>query len=293
VRIKAVGTVPAITRLSECIYCGSKTNLTREHIVPYGLGCPSEWVLYEGSCPGCARITSAFERDVLEKYLTELRAALGLPTYHKKNRPKMLDMQLLKGGQGFTVSLPAEQCPPLIIMPHFKVPAYIGNYDYQMGVMVVGSSLHGPSDMGERLARFNANGFSVSRSLAAVSFARMLAKIAYGMAILRFGLHAFEEVFVLPCILGQREDVGRWVGCSEEPAIVPEGEKLLHRIEIVLKNNVVSAHIRLFANYKTPVYLVYVGRLKRRSCGGFSQILLSRVLSIRHRAASFLKARLS
>lgn len=261
-RIKAVGAVPSTTCIGECIYCGSKTNLTKEHIMPYGLGCPREWILYEGSCQGCARITSAFERDVLDIYLRESRAALGSPTYHKKNRPKRLDLQLLRDGQSFTVSLPAEQCPPLIIMPHFKVPAYIGNYDYQSGVMVVGSSLHGPSDMGERLARLNANGFSVSRSLVAVSFARMLAKIAYGMAILQFGPHAFKEVFVLPCILGQRKDAGRWVGCSEEPAIVPDIEKLLHRIEVMSSNSIVSAHIRLFANYRTPVYLVFVGSLK-------------------------------
>ena len=261
-RIKAEETIPAATRIGECIYCGSKANLTKEHIVPYGLGCPSEWILYEGSCQACARITSACERDVLKQYLTEPRAALGLPTYRKKNKPKRLDLQLLRDGQSFTVSLPADQCPPLIIMPHFKVPAYVGDYNYQSGVMMTGSSLHGPSDMKERLARLNANGFSVSRSLVAVSFARMLAKIAYGMAVLQFGPRAFKEVFVLPCILEQRKDAGRWVGCSEEPAILPQVDKLLHRIEVLTNNSVVSTRIRLFANYMTPVYLVFVGSLK-------------------------------
>jgi len=262
VRIKAMGTVPTTTRIGECIYCGSTKDLTKEHVVPYGLGCPHEWIIYDGSCQDCARITSAFERDVLRNYLIELRAALGLPTYRKKKRPKNLDLQLLRDGQSFTVSLPAEQYPPLIIMPHFKVPAYIGNYGYQRGVMVVGSSLHGPPNMKETLAKLNANGFSVTRSLVGLNFARMLAKIAYGMAILQFGHHTLKEVFVLPCILGQREDVGRWVGCSEEPSIVPKAEKLLHRIEVMSNNSIVSAHIRLFANYRTPVYLVFVGSLK-------------------------------
>ena len=261
-KIKAEGMIPAVTRIGECIYCGSKTNLTREHIVPYGLGCPSEWVLYEGSCQACARITSAFERDVLKEYFREPRATLGLPTYRKKNRPKSVHLQLLRGRQSFTVSLPAGECPTLIIMPHFRVPACMGNYDYKSGVMVVGSSLHGSSDMKERLARLDANGFSVSRSGVLVSFARMLAKIAYGMSILEFGLHAFKEVFVLPCILGQKDDAGQWVGCSGEPAIVPDVGKLLHRIEVISENSVVSVLIRLFANYKTPVYLVLVGSLK-------------------------------
>jgi hypothetical protein len=138
----------------------------------------------------------------------------------------------------------------------------MGNYDYKSGVMVVRSSLHGPSDMKERLARLDANGFSVSRSGVLVSFARMLAKIAYGMSILEFGLHAFKEVFVLPCILGQKDDAGQWVGCSREPAIVPDADKLLHRIEVASSNGVVAVHIRLFANYETPVYLVFVGSLE-------------------------------
>ena len=261
-RTKNLGTVPTTNPIGECIYCGSKTNLTREHIVPYGLGCPPEWILYEASCLECAKITSAFERDVLNKYLREPRAILGLPTYRKKNRPKMLNLQLLKDCQSFTASIPTEQCPPLIIMPHFKVPAHVGDYDYRSGVMVVGSSLHGPSDIMARLAKLNANGFTVTQSLPPVSFARLLAKIAYGMAILQFGIHTLKEVFVLRCILEPKPDVGRWVGCLEEPIIISGAEKLLHRIEIMTNNGVVSARIRLFANYKSPEYLVLVGSLE-------------------------------
>lgn len=261
-KIRAEGTIPAAIHIGECIYCGSKTNLTKEHIVPYGLGCPPEWVLYEGSCRACARITSAFERHVLKEYFGEPRATIGLPTYRKKNRPKSVHLQLLRGRRSFAVSLPAGECPTLITMPHLKVPACMGDYDYERGVMVVGCSLHGPSDMKERLARLDADGFSVSVSGVLVSFARMLAKIAYGMSILQFGLHAFKEVFVLPCILGQKDDAGRWVGCSQEPAILPEVDKLLHRVEVVSSNSVVGVYIRLFANYRTPVYLVFLGSLK-------------------------------
>ncbi len=95
----------------------------------------------------------------------------------------------------------------------------------------------------------------------------MLAKIAYGMSILEFGLHAFEEVFVLPRILDSEKDVGRWVGCSGEAAIVPQADKLLHRIEVMSDNTIVSCQIRLFANYMTPLYLVFVGSLKQASSG--------------------------
>jgi len=261
-KIKAEGTIPEVIHVGECIYCGSKTNLTREHIVPYGLGCPPEWVLHEASCQACAGITSAFERDVLREYFREPRATIGLPTYRKKDRPKSLHLQLVRGHESFAVSLPTGECPTLIIMPHLKVPASVGDYGYERGVMVVGCSLHSPSDMKARLARLDADGFSVSVSGVLVSFARMLAKIAYGMSVLQFGLHAFKEVFVLPCILGQTDDSGRWVGCSQEPAVVHMADKLLHTIEVVTNGSTVSGQIRLFANYMTPVYMVFVGNLK-------------------------------
>jgi hypothetical protein len=262
-KIKAEGAIPAAVRVGECVYCGSKTNLTKEHIVPYGLGCPSEWVLHEGSCQACAKITSAFERDVLKEYFRDPRATLGLPSYRPKYRPESVDLQLLKGRESLAVSLPVGECPTLIIMPHLKVPACMGKYDYQTGVRVTGSSLHGPSNMIERLARFGATGYSVRSKGVLVSFARMLAKIAYGMAVLQFGRRALNEVFVLPSILDPDADVGRWVGCSGEPAVIPEADKLLHKIEVMTNGTTVSAQIRLFANYMTPVYLVFVGSLNR------------------------------
>ncbi len=258
--IKAVGSIPNTIYIGECIYCGSKTNLTREHIVPYGLG--GQWIIHGGSCQECAKITSAFEEDVLRNHLAEYRATLGLPTYRKKNRPKRFDFQLLRDGQSVKVSLPVGECPSLIIMPHFKVPAYIDNYDYQRGLRVVAWSLNGPSNTREKLKGMGANGFSVKQNIVPVSFARMLAKIAFGMTILMFGAHALKEIFVLPCILGQSQDVGRWVGCSEEPDRVPHVEDFLHKIEINTNNSLVSARIRLFAFYKTPVYLVFVGSTK-------------------------------
>jgi len=47
------------------------------------------------------------------------------------------------------------------------------------------------------------------------SFARFVAKMAYGYAVERYGLEAFERTFVLPAILGTSDDIGRWVGCSD------------------------------------------------------------------------------
>ena len=80
-------------------------------------------------------------------------------------------------------------------------PRYIADYDYEKGVKVTGVSLHGPElpKIGEKL---NIESLSIKVDISGNEFERMLAKIAYGMTILAYGLGALGERYVLPCILG-------------------------------------------------------------------------------------------
>ena len=96
------------------------------------------------------------------------------------------------------------------------------------------------------------------------TFAQLLAKIAYGMAVAKYGIDAISEVYVLPCILGTKDDVGRWVGCEDSkitPDLLPR-VKPFHMIELLETNKEISAKIRLFASFQTPEYLVIVGKLR-------------------------------
>ena len=93
------------------------------------------------------------------------------------------------------------------------------------------------------------------------AFARMLAKIAYGFAVVAVGcdLTKIEQVHVLPAILGQSTDVGRWVGGSggDEPSAVSD----LHYVSLALNGDEIVVRVRLFARYNAPEYLVAVGRM--------------------------------
>jgi hypothetical protein len=51
-------------RIGRCIYCGSTENLSKEHIVPLGLG--GEDVLYDASCGWCRDATSRIESRLLK-----------------------------------------------------------------------------------------------------------------------------------------------------------------------------------------------------------------------------------
>jgi hypothetical protein len=255
--------VPIARHIGRCIYCGSTNNLTDEHIVPNGLKGP--WKLLNGSCKSCNQITSAFEKNVLRGQFLLSRASLGLPTYHPKNRPQEFSFEVEKNGCKEKIVLPVDDCPPIFMMLHLEKPRHVANYDYKKGIVAKGSSLHGPGDAKSLMEKLGVESISFETTFSGTCFQRMLAKIAYGMVIFNYGPDALEESYVLPCILGQKDDAGYWVGNSESDVSTLPIENVLHRISLttLTKNEKeIAALIRLFANYKTPEYLVIVGKLK-------------------------------
>jgi hypothetical protein len=92
--------------VGKCIYCGSTTNLSDEHVVPRGLG--GEWVLKKASCQKCAGIISRFETDIIKDFFSLLRIKLDLPTRRKKQRPKSFDFLITHGDKEEVVSFPVK-----------------------------------------------------------------------------------------------------------------------------------------------------------------------------------------
>ena len=252
--------VPLTRHIGMCVYCGSTEGLTDEHIVPRGLKGP--WKLVKGSCQACNQITSAFEKSVLREQFILPRAALGLPTYHPKRRPQKFSFEVEKTGHKETIVLPKTECPPLFVMLTGEKPRYIADYDYEKSVNVTRASLHG-SGLLKIKRKLNIDSLSVKVNISGNSFERMLAKIAYGMTILTYGPGALEECYVLPCILGQKDDTGYWVGSSVQDFSTLPKEQSLHRISLKVTGGEVRVLIRLFASYRTPEYLVIVGKLKQ------------------------------
>jgi hypothetical protein len=252
---------PIERHIGKCVYCGSTDNLTDEHIVPYGLNGP--WQLLEGSCKACNKITSAFEGTVLHEYFTLARAALGLRTRHRRNRPKEFSFEVDREGRKDTIKVPVTDCPAIFMMRILEEPGYIVKRGNEDSVKTIAVSLHGinPTELEDK---FDIEGISINAHFSGGHcFERMLAKIAYGMTILAYGSEALKECYVLPCILGLKHDVGYWVGSSgRRISTLPAEKKVLHRIGLALNNGEIRIFIRLFAHLKTPEYLVIVGKLK-------------------------------
>ncbi|MDV2988840.1 MAG: HNH endonuclease [Dehalogenimonas sp.] len=240
--------------IGQCIYCGSTEELTDEHIIPFSLG--GRFILRNASCLTCNRITNSFETKILRDggQFDLIRSVGKLPSREKILRPKEHDFAI----EGNKVKVPVEKCPGLFMMPIFRPPRYIVNYDSSVSC-VLGATLHISKGSEELLAGL---GNKVEGELKNVTrlFPRLLAKIAYGMVISERGLDALETNFVLPCILGKQDDAREWVGC-ERTSVLPK-DSLFHNLACYEKDGVIGVTIRLFANFQTPEYLVIVGKLK-------------------------------
>ncbi len=102
-------------------------------------------------------------------------------------------------------------------------------------------------------------------------FVRMLAKIGYSFVVSQVGMFPFDEVPVLPLILGQTDDGSHWVGSAEfETESEKAGAMIALKAEIRLadgdpSSRVLVAQIKLFAGSGASGYEVVVRRWKHVS----------------------------
>ncbi|TAJ30248.1 MAG: hypothetical protein EPO64_03310 [Nitrospirae bacterium] len=93
--------------------------------------------------------------------------------------------------------------------------------------------------------------------------AQLLAKIAYGFAVAKYGLGKIQVAYVVPGILEKEKNIGRWVGCDRKLSRFLDPGNEPHAIRIFRnKENDIIGRVRLFAEFETPEYIVNVGRLK-------------------------------
>jgi hypothetical protein len=247
--------------VGQCIYCGAlPTNmgqLTDEHIIALALG--GKHVLGKASCDKCAKITSAIETKVLRDDLGAMRAAVGFPTRHKKKRPTTATLDVRRLGEWESIEVPIDDYCPVIAGPIFDPPAYVDKRDYEGGIKMVGYYCRPAKREHEAIAKkYEAEGLAVTSLRNPEAWARMLAKIAYGTAVWKYGLAGIKTAFILDAILGSRDDIGMWVGCDgmEIPA-----ELGTHGHTVVVGRNegMIFARVKLFDFVEAAEYLVVVG----------------------------------
>lgn len=158
----------------------------------------------------------------------------------------------------------------------FNPPAYVDKRHYEKGIKTINVGevpfvVIGTRSVKELSELLNADSLIFRATYTGHNLARLLAKIAYGFAVERFGVSIIDDAYVLPSLLGQAEDIGKWVGCTDE---TPSATNNRHEIRLSVKNGDIYANIRLFAEYQVaPEYLVVVGHAPDLQVTNFADTL--------------------
>lgn len=255
--------------LGSCAYCGglgtAKQPLTKEHIIPYGLG--GNLALPKSSCTKCQIITSDLERLCLRKMFGSVRIALGLGTRRPHKRPTHLSMLADPGEpEEREILIPASGRPLFLALWNFGTPKLLGgDHDDVADIWMYGNSLDG-------LSKFAGQHRYIGLSVNTDSWTtcRLLGKIAHTYAVAEYGNDAFTPLLVDLILnkgdikLQPMELIGANRGRPNDPGVDCLHELSLHTVSHQGLNYVV-AKIRLFAMLGSPTYTVIVGRSNQSS----------------------------
>jgi hypothetical protein len=254
--------------VGRCIYCGSQTDLTDEHIIPFAL-LPKggDWFLPKSSCEKCACITKQFEGAVCGAMFGPFREQLGLKSRRKKTGQVTVRYNYPDGSLIDKVASVAE-FPQLCMGLRWPIPGILSG---EPPTSQVGGELvvkYDKAKMEQHATETQA--FRIGR-VGPLHFARMLAKIAHAFTVARYGLGSFDPL-LLPLILGTYDQALFLVG-GDASGPLPDQPSLLHdvfRLDCRRDNGptYLSTAIRLFAMVGMPRYHVIVGhRLKEAPPG--------------------------
>jgi hypothetical protein len=266
--------MPKYPPVGRCIYCGTKTGkLSTEHIVPYALGGNHE--LPQASCDPCARIINKeFEEHCCRKVFGQYRIREKMQTRNPKQRPTHLPVVVQQGSEEATIMVEVDDHPSLLPMPVFGHPGFVKGED--QGDKWPDGRIHMLINevKFEQLEKYvgsqSVENCFVDSSVDPGKVARLLAKIAHGFGVVRYGYDGFEK-FLPGIILGKNKNTSYLVGGELEitkPNISSAKKgRGFHNVHVFsqdfgVKKDIVVARIQLFSHLETPRYYIIVGRLR-------------------------------
>lgn len=164
-----------------CIYCDSTDALSNEHPLPYALG--GTVIIHDGSCETCRKTTQEFEQTVLRgpMQMARYKERMQSRTRHR-DVSQIVPIKLAVGDREVHLNAPRDDAPILLPFPIFALPDYADLQGSGVKLAGVTGCVFGPDV--ETFAKKNgANGLEIRVvQKDAIAFARMIAKIAYGVA---------------------------------------------------------------------------------------------------------------
>lgn len=246
--------------LNCCAYCRSEEQLSKEHIISYGLG--GELIFPKASCESCRKATSKVEDFILRKYLCALRSHLSLPSRNPAGRPDGYKLKLWKNGRSWTQKVPLSRHPGDVRFVMFEPPGHVvsrpvGQATYS--VRLVQGVIF--ADAQDRLRALGADGSEDKVVLNAMALARLIAKIGHSYAIAELGLEAFEQTYVNHLVRAEASDWNYWLGGYDRGR--PVEATALHELKFLRRGQELSTIVHLFVPYcPRDAYEIVVGRLR-------------------------------
>ncbi len=252
----------AYEEIGRCIYCPEQTELTDEHVAPYGIG--GQVVLKKASCKACAQMTGEVERRVLRQLWWVPRSSLQAPTRRSKERPRSFTLQLtLPTGDVFSEQLPIE-LGRMIYFPVFQPPTYLqgrmeaGPLDFSKGKFLM------DPESQDRIEKFVVEKYGVGVEIRprvdipAESFTRFLGKIGYCLAVALVGVDAVYGSDVRHIVRGSLDTASVWIGCTGDRKMNEDASDLECYAEG--RSDAVLSQMRFFSRLNGPTYAVVVTR---------------------------------
>lgn len=205
-------------------------------------------------CDPCQKIIHEFETTVLRTLIGNARIASGMPPRKPRERPKHLP---LNREDGTEVPIPADEFPLMVALPRYLPPGSPGPEGKNIAV---GTWIFRPTDeeLETILKTHGADSISIG-SINIDAFARMLAKIGHGFAILAAGINGFDP-YLLDFIRTGKGSLNQWV--STHPGNEPRSDKVHRARPLLMPNGEIHVVIQLFAHIGAPTYRVRVGMIK-------------------------------
>jgi hypothetical protein len=214
-------------------------------------------------------ITASFEGKVARGFMLAARAVAGFPTRRPKERPGRLPLVVKRGDEFAVEELRLEQFPALLHVPLLAPAGHLYGRQATSGVEVLGcETISFGKRPEEAAASLATSTIRMTVNWDLTSFARLLAKVAYGFAVASVGPMPREEVPVLPLILGAADDASRWLG-SATFSLDIESKRPTHAIGVHVAGDpaengrkLLVVRIKLFADSGATGYEVIVWRPK-------------------------------
>lgn len=250
------------TAADSCIYCGSVSNRTREHVVPYALG--GTVTIPKGSCSSCQNITQGFERSVLRGPMKMARYIQGLPSRKGyANTAKTIAWKVTIDGRNQSIDVPIEESPVLLAFPLFEEPTFLSDVESGLKVKGIATVNFGiePRAFADRVGATQIQFTSGDHS--PVAFAQMIAKIAYTNAYINGQICRLKDPKPLvDAMLYKPDGIGGFVGTASGPYVRRCGVSHYIGLHEVQDRPVLFSTVQLFAASGAPTYLVVLGELR-------------------------------